>query len=84
MVEDKISGQLDLRGVMCPINLVKIKLKIKELENDGILEIVLDGGEPMQNVPRSIKEDGHRVVKVEKLPEGYYKLLVRKDSGDLK
>ncbi|SNQ62022.1 sulfurtransferase TusA family protein [Candidatus Methanoperedens nitratireducens] len=81
MIEDKISGRLDLRGVMCPINLVQIKLKMKEIENDSILEIVLDNGEPMQNVPRSIKEEGHRIVEVEKLPEGCYKLLVRKGAG---
>lgn len=84
MVEDKISSQLDLRGVTCPINIVQIKLKMKEIENDGILEIFLSDGESMQNVPRSIKEDGHRVMKVEKLPESCYKLLIRKDAGDLK
>jgi len=84
MVEDMVSSQLDIRGVMCPINIVQIKLKMKEIENDGILEIVLDEGETMQNVPRSIKKEGHKIVKVEKIPEGCYKLLVRKNGGGLK
>lgn len=72
--------KLDLRGVLCPINFVQTKLKLEEMEVDQVLEVILDDGEPMRNVPRSVKEEGHRIVKVEKLPDNSYKLLIRKET----
>lgn len=78
MGEEKVDGQLNLRGVMCPINFVKTKLKLEEMENGQNLEIIIDDGEPMQNVPRSIKEEGHKIIKVDILSDGSYKLLIRK------
>ena len=72
--------KLDLRGVLCPINFVQTKLKLEEMEVDQVLEVILDDGEPMRNVPRSVKEEGHRIVKVENLPDNSYKLLIRKET----
>lgn len=57
---------LDLRGVMCPINFVKTKLKLEAMESGEILEVILDSGDPIQNVPKSIKEEGHKIVEVKK------------------
>lgn len=57
---------LDLRGVMCPTNFVKAKLKLEMMDDGEVLELVLDKGEPIQNVPKSIKEEGHKVVEVKK------------------
>ncbi len=68
---------IDLRGVLCPINFVKTKLKLEMMEEGQILEIALDDGEPMRNVPRSVEEEGHKVVGVEKIDDGY-KIFVKK------
>lgn len=73
----KIKKSLDLRGVTCPINFVKTKLALEELEKGEILEVILDEGEPILNVPRSLKEEGHNVKKV--FPEDkYFKIYVEK------
>ena len=77
MEEKSPDATLDLRGVVCPVNFVKTKLKLEEMNSGQILEIVIDPGEPMANVPRSIKEEGHRIVKVEK-KDGYFRLLIEK------
>ena len=77
MGDKKVNANLDLRGVVCPTNFVKTKLKLEELNAGDILEIVIDDGEPMANVPRSIKEEGHRIIKVEKL-DGSFRLLIEK------
>lgn len=77
MTEDKINEKLDLTGVICPINFVKTKLKLEEMESGQILELILDDGEPMRNVPRSIKEEGHKIIKVENLGKTY-RLLIEK------
>lgn len=77
--EEKIvpDDKIDLRGVLCPINFVKTKLKLEMMDSGQILEVILDDGEPIRSVPRSIKEEGHRIVKVENV-ENMYRLLIKK------
>ena len=70
---------IDLRGEVCPINFVRTKLKLEELQDGDLLEVFLDDGEPIRNVPRSVKEEGHEILKVEKLDNGF-KLLIRKSG----
>lgn len=71
--------ELDLRGVLCPINFVKTKLKLESMEEGQVLELILDSGEPMQNVPKSLKEEGHKVVEVKN--EGdHFRLKVKRSS----
>ena len=74
----EISATLDLKGVPCPLNYVKTKLKLEEMEVGQILEVILDDGEPIQNVPASLKQDGQEVLHQEKLPDGRWKVLVKK------
>lgn len=77
MDEKNINASLDLRGVLCPTNFVKTKLKLEEMNPGDILEIFIDSGEPMANVPRSIKEEGHKIIKVEKINQ-HFRLLIEK------
>lgn len=77
MSEIKPAASIDLRGVMCPINFVKTKLKLETLDAGEVLEVILDSGEPIQNVPKSIKEEGHKILEV-KREEGYFRLKVQK------
>ena len=72
-----INESLNLEGVPCPTNFVKVKLKLEDMEVNDILELILDDGEPIQNVPRSVKDEGHQIVKVEKI-NNKWKLLIRK------
>lgn len=77
MSDIKANASIDLRGVMCPINFVKTKLKLETLDAGEVLEVILDSGEPIQNVPKSIKEEGHKILEV-KREEGYFRLKVQK------
>ena len=77
MGEIKVDATLDLRGVMCPINFVKAKLKLEAMEAGQVLELTLDSGEPIQNVPKSIKDEGHKIVEVKK-EDGYFRLKIQK------
>jgi len=77
MSEIKVDATLDLRGVMCPINFVKAKLKLESMDAGQVLEVTLDSGEPIQNVPKSIKDEGHTIVEVKK-EGGYFKLKIQK------
>jgi TusA-related sulfurtransferase len=53
---------LDLRGTPCPLNWVKTKLRLEEMEPGGRIEVIVDQGNPARNVPRSAKMEGHRIV----------------------
>jgi sulfite reductase (ferredoxin) len=70
----------DLRGVACPMNYVKTKLKLEMMDAGEKLEVWLDAGEPIKNVPMSLKNDGHLVQLQEALePEAvHYRILVEK------
>lgn len=80
MAAIKVDQNIDLRGVRCPLNYVKAKLKLEEMDVGNVLEILVDDGEPIVNVPRSAKEDGHKILWVEQI-EGYFKVLVRKSNS---
>ena len=69
---------LDLRGTRCPLNFVKTKIKMEEMAAGELLEIVLDDGEPIRNVPRSVAAEGHDVIGIEKLNDGGFSVFVRK------
>ncbi len=69
---------IDLRGVSCPTNFVKAKLALEELDNGTVARILLDDGEPVKNVPRSLKADGHRLIGLKQVDEGHYVLELEK------
>jgi len=74
---EKSGNLLDLLGVCCPMNFVRTKLAIDKIKQGDRLEILLDDGEPIVNVTRSVKDEGHRVLSV--VPEnGHFRLLVEK------
>ncbi|MDR4510002.1 MAG: sulfurtransferase TusA family protein [Candidatus Brocadiaceae bacterium] len=77
--EEKIcpDDKIDLRGVLCPINFVKTKLKLEMLDSGQVLEVILDDGEPMRSVPKSVKEEGHKIIKVENMGTAY-RILIKK------
>jgi len=75
--DNKADATLDLSGVKCPINFVKTKLKLEEMETGQLLEVVVDDGEPIRSVPKSLKDEGHKILKVDDLG-GRFKLLIRK------
>jgi sulfite reductase (ferredoxin) len=68
---------LDLRGVMCPINYVKTKLKLELMEPGELLEVWLDAGDPIRNVPMSLRNDGQKVLS-EVPSDTFFKVTVEK------
>jgi sulfite reductase (ferredoxin) len=70
----------DLRGVACPMNYVKTKLKLEMMDAGERLEVWLDAGEPIKNVPLSLKNDGHKLLLQEPLEAeaAHFRILVEK------
>ncbi|WP_447600022.1 sulfurtransferase TusA family protein [Nitrospira sp. Nam80] len=70
----------DLRGVACPMNYVKTKLKLEMMDAGDKLEVWLDAGEPIRNVPMSLRNDGHKIMREEPLDAEakHFTILVEK------
>lgn len=73
--------ELDLRGVICPYNFVKTKLKLETLEQGQVLSVLLDDGDPIRNVPRSVENEGHTVLSQERVDQAY-RVLIRREESD--
>ncbi len=71
---------LDITHEVCPMTFVHTKLKLEEMRAGQVLEVLLSGGEPLQNVPRSVKYEGHKVLKLEPVGDNKYKLLIERGS----
>jgi len=73
------NAELDLRGVICPYNFVKTKLKLESMESGQVLAVLLDDGDPIRNVPRSVENEGHTVLSQEPL-DRVYRVLIRREE----
>lgn len=74
----RIDDTVDITDKVCPLTFVKAKVVIDELEDGEVIAIRMNDGEPVQNVPRSIKEEGHQILKLVNNEDGTYNLIVKK------
>lgn len=74
----QVDETVDITDVVCPVTFVKAKVALEELNDGQVLSVHMNDGEPVQNVPRSIKEEGHKILKLIDNEDGTYDLLVRK------
>jgi len=72
---------LDLSGVACPMNFVKTKIKLSMLPIGAQLDVILDDGAPIENVPLSLEEQGQKVHNKEKISDAQWKIRVEKISA---
>ncbi|WP_446897934.1 sulfurtransferase TusA family protein [Clostridium sp. LBM24168] len=81
--EDKNDGEngykiIDFRGVKCPINFVKVKIELSKIKSGETRGFYLDDGEPISNVPQSVKKEGHKIISIDTNYDGYNLLVVEK------
>ncbi len=69
--------QMDLRGTPCPINFVRTKLRLEQMQPGSLLEVWLDPGEPIEQVPDSLRMDGYAIELLEDRA-GFFALQVRR------
>lgn len=73
----KVDQRIDITNDICPMTFVKTKLKLETMNAGQVLEVTLREGEPLSNVPKSVKEDGHKVVSISK-SEDVFKVIIEK------
>ena len=59
------------------MNFVKTKMELALMQNNQLLEILLDDGSPIENVPRSIENEGHEILEQNRRGDAW-SVLIRK------
>jgi len=72
-------ARLDLRGTPCPINFVRAKLRLEQMSPGALLEVWLDAGEPIEQVPDSLVMAGYQLEAIEDRA-GFFVLQVRRPT----
>lgn len=70
--------ELDLCGDVCPYTFVKTKLKLEEIESGEELIVTFDHMPAVENVPRSLKNEGHKILGIEQKGDHLWKVRIRK------
>lgn len=68
---------LDLRGTPCPLNFVRAKLRLQQMPMGSLLNIWLDPGEPIEQVPDSLAMAGYAIERLED-HDSFFSLYVRR------
>ncbi len=77
-IKTRIDASRDCRGIGCPMNLVYTKVELSRLAPGQVLEVILDHGAPINNVPRSVIREAHEIIGQNRLDDGAWQLLIRK------
>lgn len=68
----------DYRTVACPMNFVKVKLDLEPMTAGQTLKVILGDGDPIRNVPRSVAEEGHKVLNQTRIDDKAWSVLIEK------
>ena len=76
LVEDELASTMDLRGVRCPLNWAKAKVRLETLPRGAELELILDDPKGARDIPRAAEAEGYAVIEVEQRRTDW-RLLIR-------
>ena len=68
---------LDITKERCPMTMVKVKLKLSQINDGDVLDVLLSEGEPLESVPRTVEEQGYCVEDIRK-DGAFYHVVIRK------
>ena len=74
----QIDHHLDITPYVCPMTFVRAKLLMERMKPGEVAEILLSGGDPLENVPRAIWEHGYEVISLELESDDVFKLIIKK------
>jgi len=69
---------IDITGEVCPMTFVRTKLKLERMQPGEVLSVRLIGEEPLRNVPRAAREEGHTILGIEDDGEAHIVTIRRK------
>jgi TusA-related sulfurtransferase len=58
---------LDVQGEICPYPDIKTRKKLKQMKPGQILKVIVDYPLSVERIPRNVKAEGHKVLKIERI-----------------
>lgn len=74
----RVNRELNIKGEVCPYTFVKTKLAIEDMEVGQILRVVIDHEPAATNIPRSVRSEGHEILKVDKINKSDWEIVIKK------
>ncbi len=82
-IEDhKIDKELNLKGTVCPDNFVKAKLALEDLELGQVLKIIIDYEPAVNEVPKTLEYEGHKILEVKRANQKDWEIIIQKQSAN--
>lgn len=69
---------IDITKEHCPMTFVKTKIKLSQINRGEKLAVLLNAGEPLENVPRSAEEQGHTIISIDRIDDRVHKVIIQK------
>jgi tRNA 2-thiouridine synthesizing protein A len=77
MTDVKITKTIDLKGLLCPMPIVKMAKAIKEIQPGEILEAFATDPGVMADIPAWCRTTGNELVVLEKLDKQFHFVVKR-------
>jgi TusA-related sulfurtransferase len=74
----KVDLKINLKGDICPYTFVKSKLALETLESGQVLQVLVDHLPATENVPRSMANEGHKVLGVQQVNDTDWIITIQK------
>jgi len=75
---DKIDKVLDIKGEVCPYTFVRSKLALEDMESGQVLKVIVDHEPATKNVPRSMENEGNKILDISKINDTDWQIIVKK------
>ncbi len=75
---DKIDKVLDIKGEVCPYTFVRSKLALEDMESGQVLKVIVDHEPATKNVPRSMENEGNKILDISKINDTNWQIIVKK------
>ena len=69
--------ELDLKGLLCPMPMVKVGQRIKDVPVGGVIRAVATDAGSMADIPAWAKSTGNEVLQAEKIGDEFVFLVKR-------
>lgn len=68
---------LDLRGVKCPLNWARAKVRLEQMRRHEVLELVLDDPRGVRDIPTAAEAEGYAVLECIRL-DGMWRMRIER------
>ena len=75
-----IDKELDIKGEVCPYTFVKTKLALETIKPGEVLKVIVDHIPATENIPKSLKGEGHEVLEISKINDTDWQIITRKGN----